>query len=57
MPDRTRAISKANQSGKYDDEYVDYVVKILQKCRDHKLYVFIDPHQDVVQSLDGHAEL
>jgi hypothetical protein len=32
----------------YDDEYVDYVVAILQKCRDHRLLVFIDPHQDVV---------
>jgi hypothetical protein len=33
----------------YDDEYVDYVVAILQKCRDHRLLVFIDPHQDVVR--------
>jgi hypothetical protein len=37
-----------NNSGKYDDEYVDYVVAILQKCRDHRILVFIDPHQDVV---------
>lgn len=38
-------------SGIYDDEYVDYVVAILQKCKDHKLLVFIDPHQDVVFTL------
>jgi Cellulase (glycosyl hydrolase family 5) len=38
-------------SGIYDDEYVDYVVAILQKCKDHKLLVFIDPHQDVVFAL------
>jgi hypothetical protein len=36
------------ERGKYDDEYVDYIVAILQKCKDHKLLVFIDPHQDVV---------
>jgi len=35
-------------SGIYDDEYVDYVVAILRKCKEHKLLVFIDPHQDVV---------
>jgi len=34
-------------SGIYDDEYIDYVIKVLQKCRDYDFKVFIDPHQDV----------
>jgi hypothetical protein len=41
-------ITVPNKSGKYDDEYVNYVVAVLQKCRDHGILVFIDPHQDVV---------
>ena len=50
MLDRSTDVEDhADNSGKYDDEYVDYVVAILQKCRDHKLLVFIDPHQDVVR--------
>jgi hypothetical protein len=38
---------------KYDDEYVNYVVAILRKCRDHQLLVFIDPHQDVWSRFSG----
>ena len=34
--------------GKYDENYIDYVIAVLQKCRDHGILVFMDPHQDVV---------
>ncbi|WRT67127.1 uncharacterized protein IL334_004093 [Kwoniella shivajii] len=33
--------------GKYDEEFIDYTIKILHKCREHGMRVFISPHQDV----------
>lgn len=33
--------------GKYDDEFIDFTIQILKKCRDYGFRVFIDPHQDV----------
>jgi hypothetical protein len=35
---------------KYDEEYIDYVIAVLQKCKEHGLLVFMDPHQDTVSS-------
>lgn len=33
--------------GVYDYEYIKYIVKLVRKAHNHKLAVFIDPHQDV----------
>lgn len=32
--------------GIYDEEYLDYVVKVLKKCGEYGIHVYIDPHQD-----------
>ncbi|RUP13593.1 glycoside hydrolase superfamily [Jimgerdemannia flammicorona] len=33
--------------GIYDQEYIEYVVQVLKKCKRRGIRVFIDPHQDV----------
>ena len=54
MPDRIRLFSEnlLISRGKYDEEYIDYVIEVLRKCRQHGLLVFMDPHQDVVWAFD-----
>ena len=39
--------------GIYDKEYLDYLVAVIQKAREHGLRVFIDPHQDVWSRFSG----
>ena len=33
--------------GQYDEEYLDYVYKVVRRANDYGIEVFIDPHQDV----------
>ncbi len=39
--------------GLYDEEYLDYLYKIIQKAADHGLDLFIDPHMDVWSRFSG----
>lgn len=39
-------------SGIYDEEYIDYVIALLHKCREYNLKVFMNPHQDTVRSMN-----
>ena len=35
-------------SGIYDEEWIQSTIALLRKCKEHGLFVFMDPHQDVV---------
>ncbi len=39
--------------GMYDQEYLDYLVKIIRKAGDYGISMFIDPHQDVWSRFSG----
>ncbi|KAG8908182.1 hypothetical protein FRB99_008725 [Tulasnella sp. 403] len=37
----------------YDEEFIDYTIEVLRKCKEHGFKVFIDPHQDVWSRFSG----
>ena len=39
--------------GQYDEAYLDYLVQVIDKARQHGIRLFIDPHQDVWGRLSG----
>ena len=39
--------------GLYDEEYLDYLQRIVQKAAEYGLQLFLDPHQDVWSRLSG----
>ena len=39
--------------GQYDEAYLDYLVQVIDKARQHHIRLFIDPHQDVWGRLSG----
>ncbi len=41
------------QPGKYNDEYLDAVRKMLDMCEKYSLYAYIDMHQDLYSPFDG----
>ncbi|CAG8692428.1 29973_t:CDS:2 [Gigaspora margarita] len=39
--------------GIYDFEFIDYIIKILHKCKEYGFRCFMDPHQDVWSRFSG----
>lgn len=37
----------------YDEEFIQHLVRILQRCKAHGFLVFLDPHQDVWSRFTG----
>ncbi|RIB11686.1 Glycoside Hydrolase Family 5 protein [Gigaspora rosea] len=39
--------------GIYDFEFIDYIIKVLHKCKEYGFRCFMDPHQDVWSRFSG----
>ncbi|KAK4497082.1 hypothetical protein PRZ48_011531 [Zasmidium cellare] len=39
--------------GKYDDDFVDFTIKVLRIAKEYGFHVFMDPHQDVWSRFTG----
>ncbi len=39
--------------GKYDEEYLDYLYKVVKKASEYGITMFIDPHEDVWSRFTG----
>ncbi|KAF2148855.1 glycoside hydrolase family 5 protein [Myriangium duriaei CBS 260.36] len=39
--------------GKYDEEFIDFTIKMLRLAKEYGFYVFMDPHQDVWSRFTG----
>ncbi|KAG6864213.1 hypothetical protein C0991_011523 [Blastosporella zonata] len=39
--------------GKYDYEFIDYIIRVLHKCKAYGFKVFMDPHQDIWSRFSG----
>ena len=40
-------------SGIYDDEFIDYTIRALRKCKQYGFKIYMDPHQDVWSRFTG----
>jgi endoglycosylceramidase len=43
------------EPGKYNDEYIDALVGLADRCAEHKMYFYLDMHQDLYSGFDGLA--
>ncbi|KAF8061781.1 glycoside hydrolase family 5 protein [Lyophyllum atratum] len=39
--------------GKYDYDFIDHTIRVLQKCQEYGFKVYIDPHQDTWSRFSG----